>query len=405
MSASSRLSKTARNGATLYSGVVNYVAAQIARGELAPGARLPTISALGAQFGVSHITIRTALRELAAMGLVEARRGSGVYVRGPIQIAPEVERTVAFVVPAWPNDFMGDVLWGVEAACREAGRRLIIVNSGNQAGEEAARLRELIGKVEGIIVTPAFARDDAGVYAELLERGVPFVFADRYVAGIAAPRAQSDHARGAYRVTQHLIQSGRRRIAAIGEFAGRGHTSIAERVRGYKRALRDAGIALDPRLVRLDPDCAERAGYAQTRALLADLADAEKAEPWAIFALNERIARGCYRALREADLQIPGDVAVAGFDDTLAVLLDPPLTTVRQDLHGIGRAAVELLLELAAKPGGGARRARVARVESQLIVRNSTDGALASSLPLFHSHFHSDRASGDFAVAPFSNRD
>ena len=399
MSGSSPPVRAPKNGETLYRGVVRHIEAQIARGELAPGARLPTISALGAQFGVSHITIRTALRELSAAGLVEARRGSGVYASGKIKRASaETEGTIAFVVPAWPNDFMGDVLWGVEAASRQARRRLVIVNSGNQVGEEAARLRELIGKVEGFVVMPAFARDSEGVYGELLRRGVPFVFADRHVEGIAAPRAQSDHARGAYVATSHLIQSGRRQIAVVGEFAGRGHTSLRERVRGYKRALRDHDIPVDPRLIRLDEDCAERAGYVQTRALLQDLTLEECREPWAIFALNERIARGCYRALREADLQIPADVAIAGFDDTLAVFLDPPLTTVRQDLHSIGRAAVELLLELAQAPTAAAR-ARVRRVPSELIVRNSTDGADEfAPQPTF------DPAQRDFAAAPLTYR-
>ena len=350
---------------TLYAGVVRHIEDQIARGELGVGARLPSIGALGAQFGVSHITIRTALRELQTAGLVEARRGSGVYVTGAQTEAEATERVIAFVVPAWPNDFMGDVLWGVEAACRAANRRLMIVNSGNSLDEEAARVRELIGKVEGFAIMPAFARDETGVYAELIARKVPFVFVDRYVAGIAAPRAQSDHARGAYAATAHLIEGGRRQIAVIGEFAGRGHTSLRERVRGYKRALRDYGIAFDASLVRMDEDCAERAGYAQTRALLGD-ATFKGADKPAIFALNERIARGCYRALAEAGLRIPNDVAVTAFDDTLAVFLDPPLTTVRQDLHGIGRAAIELLLQ----PGASAK---IARVESQLIVRNSTD--------------------------------
>jgi LacI family transcriptional regulator len=155
----------------------------------------------------------------------------------------------------------------------------------------------------------------------------------------------------------------RRRIYVLGDADV---SPVRDRIRGYRRALKEAGVTFNASLVRSNTTVADAAGYTLTRDLLKEL---PSREPFGIFTINDSIARGCYLALKEAGLRIPQDVAVVGFDDTNAPFLEPPLSTIRQDLRGMGVHAVRLLLK-AMKSGRGGR---TVSLPVELVVRDSTD--------------------------------
>lgn len=118
-------------------------------------------------------------------------------------------------------------------------------------------------------------------------------------------------------------------------------TTGFERFEGYKKALKDHNIPLDERLIKFAGFTIE-SGYEQTKELL----KSEK-KPTAIFSLNCQLTLGALRAIKETNLKIPGDISIIGFDDSeFAELLDPPLNTIAQPVHEIGKKAIEILLKI-----------------------------------------------------------
>ncbi len=193
------------------------------------------------------------------------------------------------------------------------------------------------GRIDGLILlAPTFGAEAA----PFLPVHTPFVsvHANHRFRGIV--NVESDEEEGAFALVSHLIARGHRRILHL---AGpTGLIGPARRIRGYKRALAAARLRFErPLLVT--------AGYTAElgrRAMRGWLeAHAGGRLPHAVFCANDAVALGCLEALAEAGLRVPGDISVAGFDDTLAARsVVPQLTTVRQPLREMGSRAVELLL-------------------------------------------------------------
>jgi GntR family transcriptional regulator of arabinose operon len=368
-----------RGKTTLYQSLVADITAQIETGTHAPGERLPSMSVLSEQYQVSDITVRTALRELVSRGLLESRRGSGFYIKAqrPETVSRTADKLIAMVIltgNSSTHSFFGGVVSSAEAQCRAEGYRMIVATNHDSAEEEAQQIQELADEVAGLIIAPASRGIAYGAYTMLLERKIPFVFIDRYVEKLSVPVIATDNEKGGYLATHHLLQIGRRRIYAVTEW---NVTSVQERLRGYRRALQESGIAFDPALVLGQFPVGEHA-YLLVKQMLQDKAPTE---PFALFALSDAIAQQCYAAIKEAGLRIPEDVAIVGFDDApYAPYLDPPLSTVRQDLKGMGATAAQLLLDIIRF--GDQRRPPSVRLSPELIVRNSSD--VQSTFSLAH---------------------
>ncbi|HMG12659.1 MAG TPA: substrate-binding domain-containing protein, partial [Gemmatimonadaceae bacterium] len=178
--------------------------------------------------------------------------------------------------------------------------------------------------------------------------------------------------RGAKEMATHLLALGHNRIAII-KGSPRNHDA-AERLRGYRMALREAGITPDPLLER-DGNFTEAAGYSATLELLA-----LNKRPTAIFAANDSMAIGAMSALRESGIPVPEEMAVAGFDDIpLARYMDPPLSSVHVPICELGAKAVTLLLHGITHKNDHARRRE--RVSTKLVIRRSTGGEPAERPP------------------------
>ena len=171
-----------------------------------------------------------------------------------------------------------------------------------------------------------------------------------------------DNCRGAKAMVKHLISLGHRRIAIV-KGAPRNYDA-AERLRGYRLALRDAGLKPE-RSLELEGGFTEAGGYAAALQIL-EL----EPRPTAIFAANDSMAIGALSALRESGVEVPKQMAVAGFDDIpLARYMDPPLSSVRVPICDLGARAVEILLHGITHKNDHARKRE--RVETQLIIRQS----------------------------------
>jgi LacI family transcriptional regulator len=185
--------------------------------------------------------------------------------------------------------------------------------------------------LDGVIVT-ADRREDA-LIRQLVENGIPLAFVGKPEPGLHVPYVNVENEIGGYLAAEHLIQRGRQRIATI---TARYNTAGEDRFMGYRRALQAYNIPYDERLVA-EGDFSQESGYAAMQTLL-------EAMPDAVFASSDVMAIGAQRAIREAGLRIPEDIAMVGFDDLpQASIAEPPLTTIRQPIDQLGPIAVAFL--------------------------------------------------------------
>jgi LacI family transcriptional regulator len=225
-------------------------------------------------------------------------------------------------------------------------------------------IRQMIhgGLIDGVIVA-SMLMDDPVVEA-LIDSDMPFILIGRHPTNSKIHYVDVDNQSSAREAVAHLLRLGYRRVATI--TGPRNMIAGADRRAGYLDALRDRRLAADADLI-VEGDFSEAGGYAAMQRLLAR-------QPDAVFAASDVMAAGAIRAIREAQLRIPEDIAVVGFDDMpFAARNDPPLTTIRQPIHRTGGLAAETLIDLIEKPASPTRRVIL---PAELVVRTSCGSSL-----------------------------
>jgi LacI family transcriptional regulator len=245
--------------------------------------------------------------------------------------------TIGIVVQDIASPFFDETLRGVDDGLKGTGYASVIVSGHWDAQEEAQRIGLLVGrKVDGIILLSGRIGEEA-ILQFAAQR--PIVATGRGLSSRQAHGFRLDHENGAYLAVRHLIGLGHRRIAFITGPAD--NNDAAERLIGYTRALREAGIALDPALLA-EGDLHEAGGVAAIDTLFAAGASFS-----AIFAANDLSAYGARLGLYRRGVRVPEDMSLVGFDDLPgSAYTTPPLTTVRQPLYEMGKIATGALLAL-----------------------------------------------------------
>ncbi|WP_165423077.1 GntR family transcriptional regulator [Ktedonosporobacter rubrisoli] len=330
----------------LYEQVRQWLLAQVTSGRWSVHQMLPPEVILAAELGISRVTLRRAMKDLVQSGVFTRISGRGTFVAR--QFAPALEQNraarpelasetslVGVLVSSTNSLFISTILSHLEHAFYERGYRMLLASSHGSLSQQSQRLLQLADSgVAGIILySGSFLHDET--INTLKRRAVPLVLIDRYYPAIETHVVSSDHLHGAYIMTEHLLHLGYRRI---GFLLNRPEivTSTLARFEGYKAALKDYGIAFEEELVM----------RAQIREepVRKYLQQAEK--PAAVFACNDDQAIEFLHVLHTIGLKVPDDIALVGFDDIpLVSRLDPPLTTVAQNIHQIGEAAAQLLID------------------------------------------------------------
>ncbi|NEE01117.1 LacI family DNA-binding transcriptional regulator [Phytoactinopolyspora halotolerans] len=253
--------------------------------------------------------------------------------------------------------FSTELLKGVSEAVDGTGYELMAYTGGlgrhDRVGWEQRNLSRLAGTlIDGaVLVTPTVS----------IEHGtIPVVAVDPHTGPSGTPTVDADSFAGARLATQHLISLGHSRIGFLG---GREDLESATlREQGYRSALEEAGIAVDPDLMRIGgyrPDLADTPAHE-----LLSLPD----RPTAIFAANDLSAIRTMEVARELGLRIPDDISVIGFDNVPeSALTDPPLTTVAQPIHQMGAEALGMVIDLI----NGVTREPHVRLPTSLVTRSS----------------------------------
>jgi LacI family transcriptional regulator len=254
------------------------------------------------------------------------------------------------------------LIQGVSSACN--AREYSVMLWLAEPEYERRQIRQIMysGLVDGVIISSMLLRDS--LVQALLEGDLPFMLVGRHPTDTRASYVDADNIGGAREAVTHLLRLGRTRVATI--TGPQNMTAGADRLTGYLAALRDRGLVSDPALIA-EGDFSETGGYRAMQQLLA-------CRPDAVFAGSDIMAIGAMRALREAGLRVPEDVAAVGFDDLpQAAHSDPPLTTVRQPIYRLGTMTVDSLLDLIEYPDSPSRRIVL---PTELVVRASCGSAL-----------------------------
>ena len=270
--------------------------------------------------------------------------------------------TVGVILPDLFGEFFSELIRGMDLAARAQGMHLIVSSSHDDAAEASAAIRSMRGRVDGLIVLSPYM--NAATLTASMAGRMPVLLMNGGAMDAERPSIVIDNRGVAMTAVEHLLALGRRRIAHISGPAG--NLEAEARLSGYAEAL--AGTGVIARV--LDGDFTQASGY---RAVTRMLAGGDR--PDAIFAGNDMMAVGALLALQEAGLRCPEDVAVVGFDDVpIAELVRPALTTMRIDISGTGKHAMERLVAMIQTPDAGPGLGDVANevVRPTLVVRGST---------------------------------
>jgi LacI family transcriptional regulator len=269
---------------------------------------------------------------------------------------------IGVTLPMIHPTYFSSIVASVAAALDEHDMRIVLCPTLHQHDREITLIERLMhGTTDGaILVLP---EESSSELRALVRRGYRYVVVDPgEQPDEDIPAVSAAHAAGADQAVRHLLHLGHRRIAAI--TGPRGRMATEERLRGYDEAMAAAGLPPDARLV-VESNFKVEGGFDATARLL-ELSD----QPTAIFAFNDPMAIGAIRAARSHGLRIPEDVSIVGFDDTTeAQFVTPALTTVRQPLTEMGRAAVDVLLRLLENQPPEASHVEL---PTRLVVRDST---------------------------------
>jgi len=320
--------------------------------------------------GVSVMTVSKALRDepdvsaatkirikalAQQMGYVPDSSAQGLRTR--------TTKLFGLVVPSTMNPIFARIVFAIEQRVHELGYDLLLAHTHNLPEREEVCLRRFLSRrVDGLFISPVYRFEaEARIYREVQARQVPTV-----LLGPPAPFCKSfvgveaDEQASSYAATQHLLKLGHKRIAYLTgpPVAPWAH----ERFEGYRRALREAGIEVDDKLVFAAGNAIEDGTKAGLQLLN------ESCSATAIQAVSDQVAIGCAEALFNQGLKIPDDISIVGNGNIMAAeYFRVPLTTVRQPKFRLGMAAVEVMINLLR-----GQPVETKRLTAELIERKST---------------------------------
>lgn len=339
----------------------------------APLGRRVTINDVAKQAGVSIATVSKVLNERSGVGSDTRTRVRDVADDlGYISVLERNETlralgegTIEMLVEPGDiaNPYLSTLLGGAMSTAGELGTGLLLRSIPTVMTTPPAEWAQSLARAGRLGVIEVTSRYSAARENALRAVGLPMILIDPIdQPRKSTPSIGATNWSGAYEATQYLLSLGHRHIAYIG--GPPGATCDTIRAHGWAAAMSEAGVAVDL-------DAVPRHSYSFEHGLkVGEQLLASQTPPTAIFAGSDPTAMGVLEAARRANLDVPGQLSVVGFDDThLAAISTPPLTTVHQPIADIGRTAVSSIHRLSSGDGLAAKRVELA---THLVVRDST---------------------------------
>lgn len=284
-------------------------------------------------------------------------------------LASRRSNIIGLIIPSradliFTDPYFAALITGISRACNTHNYTLALFFQSQQEQDQVYQRALGAGLLDGLIVTADKITDP--LIPQIIARRIPAVYVGRPLDKTNTSFVDVDNVAGAYMAVSHLIRLSYQRIATItGPMSS---TTSIDRHEGYVKALTERNRPVEDALI-VCGDFTQDSGYTAMRQLLPH-------KPDAVFAATDTMALGAIQAIREANLTIPDDIAIVGFDDLPpAIIADPPLTTIRQPVNQSGILAVEMLIDLLET---GSDMPRHTILPTDLIIR-ATCGAMKHS--------------------------
>lgn len=341
----------------IYRQVLNHIQSDIRERVLKGGHKLPPEPELAEIYGVSRVTIRKTLTQLANEGLVERRKGKGTFVKD----LEKKQLADTFCILSFStnliesNEYDFGILRGI---VKELDAKSPLTTIYWRENLDLGRLKD---SSRGIFLLHP-ANENISEIKRIINENIPLVFLSSLPEKLKGYHTVSmDNSTGTLEAMEFLIKKGRRKIAFISGLSGK--SSVIERFSAYRSSLKEYEVVFNKAYEINMSDSNEEMGYKAAKKLLA-----LKTRPDAIFACTDLMAFGAIKAVKEAGLSVPGDISIIGFDNSrIARFTEPSLTTVESDTEKIGSEGAKLLMKLLS----GIIPDKKNVIPSHLIVRDS----------------------------------
>ena len=330
-----------------------------------------TIKDIAKQLGVSASTVSRALQGHPDISEETKKAVNDLAARlkyqpNAVALSLKHQRTriIGVIIPEIVHYFFSSVISGIEDVAYSAGFNVIICQSNEKYDREVSNVKTLLAqRVDGILVSISKETNDFQHLQNIVSNNLPLVFFDRVAPGIKGDQVIINDLEAAYQATRHMIDQGRKRIA---HFAAPQNLLIGQqRKEGYLKALTEAGIMVDQRLI-VEADNFEKARQAMMRLINNGIM------PDGIFAVNDITAIGAMKTIQKQGFKVPDDVALVGFSDgRFSGITEPSLSSVDQHGYEMGITATEMLLKrILEKNDNWVPEVKV--LEGDLIIRGSS---------------------------------
>jgi LacI family transcriptional regulator len=331
-----------------------------------------TIYDIAKKLGISTATVSRALNNSPSISertrkrVHEAARELGYRNNSFAKnLRKQKSHTIGVMIHELVSSFTTSVLGGIEKVTTEAGYDIIIAHSSEQMEKEIKNAHNLFHKrVDGVIVSLSLNTDNLRHFDPFFEKGIPLVFFDRVEENIPGTKVIIDNYRGGFAATQHLLDQGCRNVAIV--TGPQLRNVYRKRFLGYRDAVLAAGLPFREDYVIIN-ELDYQSGVDAALHILS-----LKPVPDGVFVTNDLTAASFMKTVRKHGISVPGDIAVAGFNnDSISLLVEPELTTVNYDGFLIGEvAATQLINHLSGKREVSQLSTII--VNSELIIRHSS---------------------------------
>jgi len=308
--------------------------------------------------GVNKQTRGRVLKAAKDLGYSPNNRARGLALRKT--------NTLGLVVTDIENPFFGSIIRYIDEYTREAGYNLILSVSNDDIDLEDQIIGTFIGeRVDGVIVIPSlFHRTDMSCFHKLEKHSIPYVFLTSFYPDVKCDCIMSDLRTGSYDLTMYLLGLGQRMMYMLVSH-DRNAVPSKLRIEGCRKAFEEYGLHFNDECIVECRKTDFQNGYLRTMEIV------KEKKPDAVIAINDILALGAKKALKELGFRIPDDIAVAGYDDVIySSISEIPLTTVRQPIEDICSKTVEVLLKRICRKKSSMQ---FHIIKPELVIRRSTE--------------------------------
>ncbi|MFQ5752484.1 MAG: GntR family transcriptional regulator [bacterium] len=313
---------------------------QIEQGMIKPNEKIPTEEELAKMTGLARATIRQGVQNLVNMGYLSRKRRLGTFVIDR-EVSTDKKTIVGVLVPDIRSGYAPELARGAGDEAAKNKHSIILCNTDDSFVKADFHVERLIEhSVSGVILVPTASSDEnnRSLLEKFTRNNIPVVVADREIPGAEVDFVTTNNFQGGYEVTEYLIRNGHQKIAVVLSSL---YNTEAKRLAGYKQALTEHHIPIDPAII-----IAANEPYIESHYLEYVHTILKKKERFtAVFTGNDRIAYLFFSVATQMGISIPEDVSIVGYDDLPFTNSHPAsLTTMHQPIYEMGQESLKLIM-------------------------------------------------------------